>query len=86
MEGGVFMFFEGQAIEKPGKYMFIPQRIEFKNLNFKFSSTLDELKRTHYDEKNLYTHLSPTANKLFGPRNLMRSGMIIKEENDKYLQ
>ena len=85
MEGGVFMFFEGQAIEKPGKYMFIPQRIEFKNLNFKFSSTLDELQRTHYEEKNLYTHLSPTANKLFGPRNLMRSGMITKEENDKYL-
>ena len=85
MEGGVFMFFEGQAIEKPGKYMFIPQRIEFKNLNFKFSSTLDELQRTHYEEKNLYTHLSPTADKLFGPRNLMRSGMITKEENDKYL-
>ena len=79
------MFFEGQAIEKPGKYMFIPQRIEFKNLNFKFSSTLDELQRTHYDEKNLYTHLSRTADKLFGPRNLMRSGMITKEENDKYL-
>ena len=85
MEGGVFMFFEGQAIEKPGKFMFIPQRIEFKTLNFKFPSTLDELKRT-YDEKNLYTHLSSTANKLFGPRNLMRSGMTIKEENDKYLR
>ena len=86
MEGGVFMFFEGQAIEKPGKYIFIPQRIEFKTSIFKFSSALDELQRTHYDEKNLYTHLSSTANKLFRPRNLMRSGMTIKRENYKYLR
>ena len=31
--GGVFVFFEGRPIGKPGQYIFLPQRVEFGKMS-----------------------------------------------------
>ena len=75
MSGGVFLFFDGQAIGKAGQYMFIPQRIEFRSSNTKLPLTIDEFKGPFYD-KSLGRNLRSNSEKFFRPRNLMRPGMI----------
>ena len=74
---GVFLFFDGQVIGKPGKYMFIPQRIQFRSTDLKHQSTFEVLKRTFDDQKPETNVFQPSFYRFFVPHNLPHPGDLL---------
>ena len=77
MPGGVFVFFKGQSLAKPQKYIFLPQRVEFRRLDPKKRQGLVDLRQPYFPNDIRGHLLEQSGFGILDPTPILDRGQIV---------